>query len=514
MDSYVGSYFTVTGLTGEPIEIVFIHPLPRLVRQAYIPFITRRFITKLTEPDNWPTIAPFSWELLTHQNEEAQFAIFTSKDVEFVTIDIETLRTNATIRCLSYSAVIKEGTSIQTVVLPIDDEYSINIMRKWNWLITAPKCLQNGKYDIAYLARYGAPLSNYLLDTAHFFHAWYSELPKDLGFLNSFFVREATYWKDLSDTNDLMEYYRYNALDTWGTSACMVAMLAEAPKWAYTNYILEFPLVPACHMCEMTGMHRDQERLEESRAEQTAIIDSHSITLDRILGVHGFNVKSPIHVKLLFKTLGCKDIQSTDEKSLNRVRFRHPFNAKFINLILGARSARTLRESYLHVGDSATEFSRPDGTGNRVLFGLHPHGTKSSRLASTEHAFWAGMNIQKIPRGDVIKRTVKADPGFYFSEVDKEQAESRYTAYLSGDEALINAVEHSPDFHSQNASAFFGVPFSDIYDTDKGEVINKALRDLAKRVNHGVNYNMGPNILVQTMGEENIIRASPVTNLT
>jgi len=43
------------------------------------------------------------------------------------------------------------------------------------------------------------------------------------------------------------------------------------------------------------------------------------------------------------------------------------------------------------------------------------------------------------------------------------QAEARYTAYLSGDEALIHAVDCGKDFHSLNASAFFGVPYEEIY---------------------------------------------------
>jgi hypothetical protein len=94
-----------------------------------------------------------------------------------------------------------------------------------------------------------------------------------------------------------------------------------------------------------------------------------------------------------------------------------------------------------------------------------------------------------------------------------EQAESRDTGYISGDPTLINNVENSPDFHSSNASMFFGVPFEEIYDVHKEKVLNKALRTLAKPVNHGANYNMGEGVLVETMGLKAIYQAQALLKL-
>jgi DNA polymerase I-like protein with 3'-5' exonuclease and polymerase domains len=515
LSNYAGSYFTITPFkdTDPDIEIVFIPPIKQIVTVPYGKFLATRLISKLTEPDKWYKATEFSWQLLTPANEAQHFHYM--QDCFLVSMDIETFRENATIRCISYTGFRYVDESIESfsVVLPLDSEYNLLIMRKWNWELQAPKVFQNGKYDISYLARYNAPVYNYLYDTANMFHSWLSELPKDLGFLNAFLIREAVYWKDLAETNDLYEYYKYNALDTWGTGNALLAMLLELPDWAEQNYLREFPLTFPCHLAEMTGIERDMSVLEPARADMDAEIETLSKRLDTILGVKGFNVKSSPQMKSVLKILGCGDLKSADEKSLKKARFRHPFNARIINLVLKVRELRTLREKYLQVGDKAKEFHRMDGTGNRILFALNPHGTDSSRLASREHHFWCGLQIQNIPRGDSVKRTLKADDGFYIAEVDLEQAESRDTAYISGEPNLIEAVEHSPDFHSSNASNFFGVPFEEIYDVVTGKVLQKPLRQLAKPVNHGANYNMGAFILIETMGEENILKAKQLLGL-
>lgn len=519
LSNYAGSYFTIPTLDKNgTIEIVFIPPLKQLVTVPYGQFMAKRFISKLTKPESWYKATEFSWELLTASNEEGHFLSFTQDNCFLISVDTETFRENAAIRCISYTgfwydASEPNGIHSESVVLPLDSTYALAIMRKWNWELKAPKVFQNGKYDISYLSRYNAPIYNYLYDTANMFHSYLSELPKDLGFLNAFFLREAMYWKDLSNTNDLHVYYMYNALDTWGTGNALLSMLLELPEWAERNYIEEFPLVFPCHMCEMRGVERDMDVLQTARAEADTKLASLSTSLDTMLDVRNFNVKSSPQMKALLKILGCVDLKSADEKHLNKARFRHPLNARIINTILEIRKHRTLKEKYLQVGDKAKEFHRMDGTGNRILYALNPHGTDSSRLASTEHHFWCGLQIQNIPRGPSVKQTLRADAGFYLAEVDLEQAESRDTAYISGDATLIHNVEYSPDFHSANAAAFFGVLFEAIYDVVTGAVLNKPLRQLAKPVNHGANYNMGAYVLIDTMGEENIVMAKRLLGL-
>lgn len=516
--SYVGSHFKLEGFKeGDPdIEVVFINPLRQLVTVPYNKMLTKRLITKLTRPDSWYIPTSFKWDILTPANESAYFSQFSESFM--ICIDIETFRENAAIRCLSYTGFIydtksESGMKSVSVVLPLDSDYALAIMRKWNWELKAPKVLQNGKYDISYLSRYNAPVYNYLYDTANMFHCWYAELPKDLGFLNSFFIREAVYWKDLAETNDLHEYYRYNALDTWGTGNAFLAMMLEIPDYAFQNYLLEFPIVFPCHMCEMTGIERDMSKLAEAREGQELIIRSESAKLNTILDIpigESFNTNSPIQMKALLKLLGCSDLTSADAKNLTKARFRHPFNARLINSVIKIRKARKLVSTYLTEGK---EFKRQDGTGSQILFSLNPHGTDTSRLASKEHHFWAGLQIQNIPRGKAVKQTLRVPDGWVLCEVDLAQAESRDTAYISGDKNLIENVEHSPDFHCSNAAAFFGIPFEEMYDVTTGAVLNKPMRQLGKPINHGANYNMGAYVLIDTMGEEKIQEAKKLLDL-
>lgn len=119
----------------------------------------------------------------------------------------------------------------------------------------------------------------------------------------------------------------------------------------------------------------------------------------------------------------------------------------------------------------------------------------------------------EYPRGKIVKQTIIADEGFLFAEIDLRQAESRDTAYIAGADTLIKAVTGTRDFHSVNASAFFGVPYETIFSDERQKTLNKSLRDLAKRVNHGANYNMGPNVLVETMGLTKIYEAAKLLKL-
>lgn len=496
IDNYAGSLFTSYGK-----EIVFLHPLEQLVTVPYGPFLANRYASKLVDKGRWQTFAPFTWELLTPGSAEELFQLFQSACL--IGVDIETFSDPLSIRCVGYTAVLADGR-MHSVVIPCDSMYNLTWIRKFNWELKAPKVFQNGKYDVAYLSMYDAVPYNYLWDTATLLHSWYSELPKDLGAISAFAIRESMYWKDLAQTSDLHTYYMYNAKDTYHTVCSLLSLVKEAPQWVLNNYANEFPLNFPCHLAEMTGILRDTAALTTQCKEVEASIEEKNAELSRCLGVKYFNVNSTVQMKQLLAILGCADLTSADAKSIEKAKFRHPFNALILNKVLAIRKLRKLVSTYLTPGK---EYK------GRILYALNPHGTDTSRLASREHHFWCGLQIQNIPRGPTVKKTFIADPDFVMAECDLEQAESRDTAFISGDEALIEAVSGTRDFHSVNASAFFGIPYNDIYDAAMGKPKDKPLRDLAKRVNHGANYNMGEQVLVDTMGEKRIIQAAKLLKL-
>ena len=498
IDNYAGSMFTRDGL-----EILIINPLEQLLTVPYGPFLTKRYVSKLVKHDTWLQEPEFNWTVLTPANIEKEYN--DALTCPLMSVDIETYRENLAIRCIGFTTLRSvAGVFIsRSLVLPLDSEFALAWTQKF-CALPAAKILQNGKYDINYLMRYGIILYNYVWDTATLMHCWYSELPKDLGSLSAFFVRNSMYWKDLAETKDLQEYYLYNAKDTYQTALILIAWVNEAPDWAKNNYKQEFPLLLPCVLSELTGIKRDMKRLKESNVKYTESIEVKNTALSADLGIPNFNTNSPKQNKALLTILGCGDLDATDEKNLAKARLRHPLNARILNQVSVIQKERKLLSTYLVEGKELN---------GRILYSINPHGTDTGRLASKEHHFWCGLQVQNIPGGKAVKSTIVADDGFLFAEADFEQAESRDTAYISGDKNLIAAVSSGKDFHATNASSFFGVPYHLIYDDATKKTIDKKLRNLAKRVNHGASYNMGWAVLIDTMGEDKIYEARKLLKL-
>jgi DNA polymerase I-like protein with 3'-5' exonuclease and polymerase domains len=511
LDAYSGSYFKRNG-----IEYVFINPLEHAVTVPYGDFLLERFVGKLSAPEKWLKAPEFNWCVLTPQNWEREYAILSSPNVIALASDDETFRHNLAIRCIGFTTLSFDGTEFKTrsIVLPLDSLWALQKAREIADL-PAAKIFQNGKYDQSYNLRYNIVMRNWLWDTKTFFHCWYSELPKDLAFLQSFFVREAAYWKDLAETNDLETYYLYNAKDTWATACSMLAWMMEAPQYARDNYLKEFPLLYPCLLSEMTGVKRDYQRLEKAKTDINLMLETKRQSLDKMLGVKGFNPNSPKQMSQLFKILGCGHLGSTDDKAMAKAIYMHPLNSRILGIVrgvpktdevekMGMRSMVKMRGTYL---DETKDFR------GRWLYAINPDETDTSRAKSKEHHFWCGAQIQNVPVGATVKQTIVADDDFYLAECDLEQAETRHTAYITGDKNLLTAINSGRDFHALNVQAFFGLAYETIYDDATGKVLNKPIRNIGKRVNHGANYNMGPDVLVDTMGEEQVYEAARLLKL-
>jgi DNA polymerase I-like protein with 3'-5' exonuclease and polymerase domains len=494
-------------------EILVVSSITRLISVPSEPFIVARYLSKLAAPSAWLALPKLDYKVIQNVHDYNEALEFL-RGATAIAVDIETMKP-VTIRCISYSAVVLTSgiPNIKTWVLHLKDMDSIHWMRVLNAL-PAPKITQNGKYDHSYLYLYNAVCANWIWDTATMHHCWYAELPKDLGYLSAFYVRDARYWKGAHDSKNLNELAEYAARDTHNTACVFLAWVHESPDWAKRNYLMEFPVNYPAHVCEMTGIKLDTERLETVKAEKLIGIAAEESRLATLVGVPNFNCGSPKQVKALTKLLNGQELPSTDEKSLVKLGGKHPLNKLLVDLILNIRGERKLVSTYLK---EDIAFSIPDACPSpRIVYSINPHGTDTGRNASKKHHFWVGLNIQNIPRGDTIKQIALAEPDFMFGEADYSQAETRGTGYITGETKLIDAVEGKlgyADFHSYNASAFFGTPYNQIFDDAKGKTLDKGLRDLSKRVNHGANYNMGASVLVDTMSEANVYKAGKILKL-
>lgn len=520
LDDYAGSIIEKYG-----VEFLILNPVEHLITVPYGRFLYERYFRKFLHIEEWLSIPNFTWELFQPARYAEILASFAK--ASFISCDIETRKDDERrITCCGFTALYIDRESrtftTRTVVVPATDLYHIAVIRAICSL-RVPKTFQNGKYDNAYLLRYNITVVNWAFDTAHLFHAWYSELPKRLDFITSFMLRKWQYWKDESDTQDLMEYYQYNAKDCFTTAMSWLALMLEVPDWAWRNYLQEFPLVFPCLLAEMTGIKTDTDRMLAEETRFNVSLELQLKSLQIMAGCKFFNPSSPPQVMKLFTMLGCQDIKDTKPASRDKVASRHPLNKRLMTAIMKYRQDRKIATSYLRDYNPKTKKFRI--WKGRMFYTLNPHGTDTGRLASEKSAFWCGTNMTNQPRGrtDIEVRSIYvADNGFHFGECDYEQAEARDTAYLSGDTNLIKAVEDvTKDFHSKNASAFFGVEYEKICisthdaatDTWEHMRIDIPLIDVSKRTNHGANYNMGGGVMLDTMGYEKVIRAKRLLKL-
>lgn len=496
IDNYAGSIFKTPG----GIEVLIINPLKQLMSVSYGKFLAQRYISKITRRSNWRANSPFVFSV-TKTGEQFREFSGVARSALCMSVDIETTKDPLAITCVGFCAV-KPDLSTVTTTIECNSELELSWIRDL-CENPVPKIFQNGKYDCAYLLRYRIAPYNYIGDTINLFHSWYAELPKDLASIAAFTVRDSMYWKDLAQSAEHYERLLYNGKDCWNTAEAFITFLLEMPDWATHNYCaLEFPTVHPDILCEMTGLKVNSERLAAVTAKKEAEL-AELLALCETYVAKGFNPRSPLQCKHLLHVLGFAE-ESTADAVMQKCMFLSPLAAPILSAILKYRKVGKLLGTYL---DPDKHFK------GRALYAINPHGTDTGRQASKEHHFWTGVNIQNQPRGKDVKQIYESDPGFIIAENDLEQAESRGTANISGCGRLIEAVSGDADFHSTNCAAFFGVPYAEIYDQQLRKVINKALRDLAKRVNHGANYCMGASVLLQTMGLRAVTQARSLLGL-
>lgn len=492
LDDYQGS---ILKTPREGIEVVFLNPLRNLVTQSHATPAAKRFISKLSQPHKWWKQTPFTWELYNLATVERIYDHWNALSA-IISIDIETIRDDPLrrISCVGFAAYFPDTHTSQCIVIPVNDMMQHHWIQKFCSLPQG-KILQNGLYDNLYLLRWNIIVHNWLHDTQHMFHSWYSEYPKRLDFITAYCVRNVRYWKDDGKTGSLEDYYRYNAQDCWATLNSYLSMLSEVPEYVFNNYVAEFPLVFPCLTCELEGIKVDMERLATVKLAKENEVEQKTIDFQTMIAAPGFNVNSSQQVKKLFTVLGVGSLPDTAAASMLKAQASTAFNGRILGEVTSIRKARKLVSTYF----------KPEKFWNgRCYYKLNPAGTDTGRLASSESSFWCGLQIQNIPRGDAVKQFLVADSGWLFCEIDKAQSEARCVGYLSGEEALIQLVESSHDYHSWNAAAFFGIDYDKIYDEANGKQLDKTIRDLAKKTNHGANYNMGAWMMLNTMGPKNV----------
>lgn len=515
IDKYKGSIFHNDG-----VDYLILPSFKMLTYSPIADWLFTRWTNKLLRK-NSPAFPPMHWNVAEPHNIDTFLA--KAKDALLISVDVETTRKLVDpkmiegdpkayrgiwaianmaksgkkkmlpmapiVTMVGYSCLFQHPNGelySETIVIPLKDMVAISYMRLFNNL-PAAKIMQNGGYDSTYFLRYGAPLHNYIYDTFTYMHSWLVEMPRTLAFIASIFDRNYIYWKDDGE-NNMMEY---NAKDCHNTLWAMVYMLNSAPDYALKNYNENFRMVFPCIHSGAEGWKIDMEERKTLHVERLKAVNN---DLDRLgkLVAKGFNPNSPKQCLILLKGLGFKKAKDTNDKTLQVFIDSHPIYEVVGNLISDVRTNRKANSTYF-------EASLMDG---RMLYELNACGTDTGRLASKGSNLWVGTQIQNVPL--YAKSMYVADWGWGLNAADYAQSESRCTAYISEDSNLLEVVEDEKDFHKNNATMFFGIPYEDI---------TKAIRTTGKKVNHGANYNMGWRVLLETMGRRAVLNAANLLRL-
>jgi len=172
---------------------------------------------------------------------------------------------------------------------------------------------------------------------------------------------------------------------------------------------------------------------------------------------------------------------STDVNVLKKLT---AFPHKIPKLILRYRTLSKLKSTYL---DALVKMVHPE-TGRL-------HTSYNQTVAATGRLSSSNPNLQNIPirgeEGREIRKGFVAQDGHLLVSADYSQIELRVFAHYSNDEAFMEAFRRDEDIHSRTAA--------EILDVNMGFVTSD-MRRVAKAVNFGIIYGMGPKKLSEELG--------------
>jgi DNA polymerase-1 len=259
--------------------------------------------------------------------------------------------------------------------------------------------------------------------------------------------------------------------------------LQDATHLIAESHEVEIPFIQTLLTMERSGIKLDTHFLEEFLVEVKGSLEALTADIYRLAGSE-FNINSTKQLGVvLFETLSLpvgkktKTGYSTNEAVLSGLVDAH----EIIPKILEYREVYKLFSTYI---EPLLKLSHEDREG-RIHTSFIQTGTATGRLSSKN------PNLQNIPvrseLGVKIRRAFVADEGKKLIGIDYSQIELRLLAHYSQDSVLVDAFNHDKDIHLQTAVALFG----------EEEAASK--RSIAKTVNFGLLYGMGPKKLADTL---------------
>lgn len=355
------------------------------------------------------------------------------------------------------------------------------------------KIIQNSKFERRFiLNKYAVPINNVfdtqiaerLLVPDGFNYGLadlamkYADTKLDKSVRKSFFQRRNT-----SFTTEQIEYAAKDVEVLWAIRGAQKELLE---KHGMTHLAqLEFDLAQVVASMEEEGTPIDQEKWrgkikhyevlhEESRLKMLDILYSTG-KIEEQMGMFsrgGINVSSPKQLKEAFQKIGI-DVDSTNEREIALID--HPAAVELLNY----RGLDKILTSY---GGSFLDKIHPFT--QRIHADFQQMGTETGRFSCKD------PNLQQMP--EEFRECVSLTD-WVIVGADYSQIELRILAELSGDRKFIAAFESGEDLHKSTAALMFGIPL---------DAVTKEQRFMAKSINFGIAYGMGPGKLMDTINSE------------
>jgi len=351
---------------------------------------------------------------------------------------------------------------------------------------------QNLKFDLSLLYnRYNFTHKNVYADTM--IMAWLLDSTSKVGLdtlAKRYFDYEMKSFKDVVKKGedfsrvDISDATFYASEDAW-ISLKLYNYFDNLLEYELKNEAMsvEYPFINVLCRMESIGIKLDIDRLSKLKTKLTSKLNELTREIYNLAGSE-FNIKSTQQLaQILFKNLGLqggkktKTGYSTNEATLLSLKDEHPI----IDKILQYREAQKLNSTYV---EPLIKLAKKDKN-HRIYTSFSQTGTATGRLSSKD------PNLQNIPVRSTLGKEVRdafiAKDGYKLVSIDYSQIELRLLAHFSQDAALKEAFLNCEDIHMTTAIKLFG---------DKA----KDKRNIAKSINFGLLYGMGPKKLSLEIG--------------
>ena len=351
------------------------------------------------------------------------------------------------------------------------------------------KVAQNGKYDLAVLARYGIDVGP-MDDTMLIAFALEGGLHKSYGMdelSKRLLGHEPISFKTVAGAGKAQKSFKHVELVA---ATCYAAEDADVTLRIYEHLrprlgrehmmtvyeTLERPMPKVLVEMELAGVKVDPERLRQLSNDFAVRMGELEIEAHRVAG-RPFNLGSPKQIgDLLFTEMGlasgrttAKGAASTDASMLEDLAAQ---GHELPRILLDWRQLSKLKGTYTDNLVAAI-----DPRTNRVHTSYSLAAATTGRLASSD------PNLQNIPvrteEGRKIRKCFIAEPGHVLISADYSQIELRLLAHIGDIPQLKAAFAQGLYIHAMTASEMFGVPV---------EGMPAETRRRAKAINFGIVY--------------------------